>query len=62
MLNQGSLSFLKKKNYVLFYFWLCWVFAAAQGLSPVVSSGSWPSFQCTGSRHVAVSGCSRRAQ
>ena len=29
----------KKKTYLLIYFWLCWVFVAACGLSPVAVSG-----------------------
>ena len=32
----------------LIYFWLCWVFVAARGLSLVVVSGGYSSFLCTG--------------
>ena len=59
----------KKKNYYLFiYFWPCWVFVAARGLSLVAASGGYSSLQCagfslpwllslwsTGSRHVGFS-------
>ena len=35
--------------FVLFiYFWLCWVFVAAHGLSLVAASGGYSSLQCTG--------------
>ena len=37
---------LKKINY--FYFWLCWVFVAARGLSLVVASGGYSSLWCAG--------------
>ena len=40
-----------KIHFILFIFkitcfWLCWVLAAAHGLSPVVVSGGHPSLQC----------------
>ena len=30
------------------YFWLCWVFISARGLSPVAASGGHSSSRCTG--------------
>ena len=39
--------FFYKFIYV-FFFWLCWVFIAAHGLSLVVSSGGHSSLRCTG--------------
>ena len=36
--------FLKK----LIYFWLCWVFVAAHGLSLVAASGGYSSLRCAG--------------
>ena len=30
------------------YFWLCWVFIAVRGLSPVAVSGGYSSLQCVG--------------
>ena len=54
----------------LIYFWLCWVFVAARGLSLVVASGGYSSLwhlgfslrwllllQSTGSRHAGFSSC-----
>ena len=32
----------------LFYFWLCWVFIAARGLSLVAVSGGYSSLRCAG--------------
>ena len=56
------------------YFWLCWVFVAAHGLSLVAESGGSSSLRCagfslrrplllrsTGSRHAGFSGCGSRA-
>ena len=56
--------------YLLTYFWLCWVFVAACGLSLVVASGGYSSLRCvgsslrwllllrsTGSRRAGVSSC-----
>ena len=38
------------KNIILFiYFWLCWVFVVAHGLSLVVASGGYSSLWSTGS-------------
>ena len=34
------------KNFI--YFWLCWVFLAARGLSLVATSGVYTSLRCTG--------------
>ena len=34
--------------FILFYFWLCWVFVSARGLSPVAASGGHSSSQCVG--------------
>ena len=57
------------------YFWLCWVFVAARGLSLVAASGGYSSLQCagfslqwllllwsTGSRHTGFSSCGTWAQ
>ena len=44
--HQGSpWSFLKNK---FVYFWLCWVFIAAHGLSVVVASKGYSSLRCVG--------------
>ena len=58
-----------------FFFWLCWVFVAARGLSLVAASRGYSSLWCmgfslwwllllwsTGSRRVGFSSCSMRAQ
>ena len=42
------MSFGVLKFFYLFYFWLCWVFVAARGLSLVSASGGYSSLQCTG--------------
>ena len=34
--------------YFYIYFWLCWVFASVQGLSPVAASGGHSSSRCVG--------------
>ena len=34
--------------FVCFYFWLCWVFIAACGLSLVAASGGYSSLRCMG--------------
>ena len=57
-----------------FFFWLCWVFVAAHGLSLVVVRGGYSSLRCagfsllwllllrsTGSRRAGFSSCSMRA-
>ena len=61
--------------FILFiYFWLCWVFVAARGLSLVVESGGYSLLQCagfslwwlllwsTGSRRSGFSSCGTWAQ
>ena len=62
--------------FILFiYFWLCWVFVAAHGLSLVVASGGYSSLRCagfslrwllllqsTGSRCAGFSSCGAWAQ
>ena len=59
-----SLFFLMHLFILFIYFWLCWVFVAAHGLSLAVASGGYSSLWCvgfslwwlllrsTGSRHV----------
>ena len=57
------------------YFWLCWVFVAARGLSLVEAGGGYSSLRCagfslqwllslwsTGSRRAGFSSCGTRAQ
>ena len=34
--------------FILLYFWLCWVFVAARGVSLVAASGGYSSLQCAG--------------
>ena len=67
---------IKESSFFKFiYFWLCWVFIAARGLSLVAGSGGYCSLwragfslrcllllQSTGSRHVGFSSCGTRAQ
>ena len=61
--------------HLFIYFWLCWDFVAACGLSLVATSGGYSSWQCvgfslkwllllwsTGSRHVGFSSCGTWAQ
>ena len=36
------------KFYLFIYFWLCWVFVSARGLSPVAASGGHSSSRCAG--------------
>ena len=36
------------KFYLFIYFWLCWVFVAVRGLSPVAASGGHSSSRCAG--------------
>ena len=60
---------------LFFYFWLCWVFVAAHGLSLVAASGGYSSLWCMGFslwwllllwgmgyRHAGSSSCGTRAQ
>ena len=66
--------FLKNFIYLFIYFWQCWVFIAAHGLSLVAASGAYSSLGCagfslrwilllgsTGSRRVGFSSCGSRA-
>ena len=69
-------SFFFLNLFILFiYFWLCWVFVAAHGLSLVAVSGGYSSLRCAGfslqwllllqsmgSRCVDFSSCGTRAQ
>ena len=49
LLLPKFLSFLKINLFILLiYFWLCWVFVAAHGLSLVAVSGGCSSLRCTG--------------
>ena len=75
----NPLSFLHSFLFFFFlilfiYFWLHWVFVAARGLSPVVTSGGYSSLGCagfslrwllllrsTGSRYARFSSCGTRA-
>ena len=73
---MGGVLFLKKKIiYVFIYFWLCWVFVAAHGLSLVVASWGYSSlwYVCSslpwllplwsmGSRRTGFSSCGTWAQ
>ena len=67
--------FFNKFIYLFIYFWLCWVFIAACGLSLVVASRGYSSLWCagfslswllllwsTGSRHAGFSSCGTQAQ
>ena len=69
------ISFFFNNFYLFIYFWLCWVFVAACGLSLVEASGGYSSLRCvgfslqwllslwsTGSRRVGFSSCGTRAQ
>ena len=42
------LFFLNKFIYLFIYFWLCWVFVSARGLSLVAASGGHSSSRCVG--------------
>ena len=55
LIYQTSFFFFKLNSfffliitYLFIYFWLCWVFVSAQGLSPVAASGGHSSSRCTG--------------
>ena len=67
--------FQLKKLFYLFYFWLCWVFVAARGLSLVATSRGYPLSRCMGfslqwllllqsmgSRRAGFSSCGMQAQ
>ena len=43
-----QLFFLFYFIYLLIYFWLCWVFVAARGLSLLAASGGCSSLRCAG--------------
>ena len=74
--QEHTFIYYKKFYFILFiYFWLCWVFAAARGLSLVAVNGGYSSLQCEGfssqwlfllwsmgSRHAGFSSCGTRAQ
>ena len=62
--------FFKNLFILVIYFWLCWVFVVAHGLSLVVASGGYSSLWCVGfsllcllllhsmgSRHAGFSSC-----
>ena len=62
-------------KYLFIYFWLCWVFIAARGLSLVATSRGYSSLRCsgfslqwllllwsTGSRHTGFSSCGIQVQ
>ena len=40
--------FFKLFNYLIIYFWLCWVFVSVRGLSQVVASGGYSSSRWAG--------------
>ena len=44
------------------YFWLCWVFVAAGGLSLAAASWGYSSLRCTGSRRTSFGSCGTQAQ
>ena len=71
--NEHQPDFLYINGF--FFFWLCWVFVATRGLSPVTVKGGYspaavcgflnvlaPLAQSTGSRAYRLSSCSTQAQ
>ena len=73
--NGKVLDFFFFKDYLFIYFWLCWVFVVAHGLSLDAVSGRYSSLQCMGfslqwllllqsmgSRHAGFSSCGTRVQ
>ena len=69
-LFRSSAHFFKINLFLFIYFWLCWVFVAARGLSLVAVSRGYSSLQCAGfslrwllllqsagSRHAGFSSC-----
>ena len=44
----GFIFIIILKIHLFIYFWLCWVFVAARGLSLVGASGGYSSLWCTG--------------
>ena len=74
LLKVKIIVFLKINLFILFiYFWLCWVFVAAHGLSLIALSEGYSLLWCVGfswwllvlwsmgSRRVGFSSCSTRA-
>ena len=75
IIYPGLLFFNKLFYFIYIYFWLCWVFVAARGLSLVEVSGGYSSLLCagfslrwllllrsTGSRRAGFSSCGTWAQ
>ena len=69
------IDFIYSFIYLFYYFWPCWVFVAARGLSLVAVSGGYSSLRCagfslrwllllqsTGSRRTGSSSCGSEAQ
>ena len=46
--HKSFVFFFKINLFICFYFWLCWVFVAVRGLSPVAASAGYSSLRCTG--------------
>ena len=62
-MTVSDTSFLINYLFLFIYFWLCWVFVAARGLSLVAASGAcscgawashWGGFSCCGARASVV--------
>ena len=66
----GGLIYFFFLNKFIYFFWLCWVFIAARGLSLVAASGGYSLLRCAGfslqwllllqsmgSRHAGFSSC-----
>ena len=73
--SDNQVEYFFRFFFFLIYFWLCWVFIAACGLSPVAASRGYSSWWCvgfslrwllllrsTGSRCAGFSSCGTRAQ
>ena len=71
---EGNLLTQSTNLHFFFFFWLCWVFVAVRGLSPVAVNGGYSLLQCTGfsmqwllllrstgSRHAGFSSCGSQA-
>ena len=61
---QGSVPALVNINlifyiYKCFFFWLCWVFVATSGLSPVTVKGAPRQLQCVWASQCGGSSCGR---
>ena len=54
-------SIILKNIYLLIYFWLCWVFVAAHGLSVVVVNGDYSSCRAWASHYSGSSCCRAQA-